>query len=177
MKYKKTGATCSVMVIIAIVMSMNSGLRTNQEGLEIIGNAESCQREPYYCPAGVLTDGMGNTHGVVTGTKKTDQQIASDWIKNIKDAEVCVLRSFNGADMNTNQFSAMTSAVFNIGCKGLLIYRNSKGQLLQTTISKHAQARRFSQMCERLPDFNKSGGKELKGLTIRRNKEKSLCLK
>jgi len=39
MKYKKTGATCSVMAIIAIVMSMNSGLRTNQEGLEIIGNA------------------------------------------------------------------------------------------------------------------------------------------
>ena len=177
MKYKKTGATCGVMAIIAIVINMNSGIRTNKEGLEIIGNAEGCQREPYYCPAGVLTDGMGNTHGVVPGTKKTDQQIASDWAKNIKQAEVCVMRSFNGADMNVNQFSAMTSAVFNIGCKGLLTYRNSKGQLQQTTISKMAREGQFTEMCNRLPDFNKAGGKVLNGLVIRRDKEKSLCLK
>ena len=95
MKYKKTAKTCSVIAIIAIVMSMNSGLRTNKEGLEIIGNAESCQREPYYCPAGVLTDGVGNTHYVVAGTKNFDQQIASDWIKKIKEGEWCVYKSFN----------------------------------------------------------------------------------
>ena len=177
MKYKKTSATCSVMAIIAIVMSMNSGLRTNQEGLEIIGNAESCQREPYYCPAGVLTDGLGNTHDVVAGTNKTDQQIASDWIKNIKEAEQCVYKSFNGRRMNDNQFSAMTSAVFNLGCNNLSTYRNSKGQRVQTTISKMANAGNFTEMCDRLLDFNKSGGRVLKGLSIRREKERVLCLK
>jgi lysozyme len=57
------GVACSVMTIIAIVVS-NGHIRTNQRGLELIGNAESCRRDPYVCPAGVLTDGIGNTHGV-----------------------------------------------------------------------------------------------------------------
>lgn len=177
MKYKKTAKTCSVMAIIAIVMSMNSGLRTNQKGLEIIGNAESCQRDPYYCPAGVLTDGLGNTHGVVEGKRKTDKEIADDWVKNIKEAERCVYKSFNGRHMNDNQFSAMTSAVFNLGCSNLLTYRNSKGQRVQTTISNMANAGKFDAMCDRLTDFNKAGGKVLPGLDKRRNKERELCLK
>jgi lysozyme len=74
------GVACSVMTIIAIVVS-NGHIRTNQRGLELIGNAESCRRDPYVCPAGVLTDGIGNTHGVKEGTRKTDQQIAADWEK------------------------------------------------------------------------------------------------
>ena len=177
MKYKKTGATCSVIAIIAIVMSIDSGIRTNEEGLKLIGNAESCMRDPYMCPAGVLTDGLGNTHDVVPGNRKTDKEIADDWIKNIKGAEQCVYRSFNGRRMNDNQFSAMTSAVFNLGCSNLLTYRNSKGQRIQTTISKMASAGKFDLMCDRLLDFNKAGGRVLKGLAIRREKERALCLK
>lgn len=80
---KKSGAAgvvCSVATIIAIVI--NAGhVRTNERGLELIGNAESCRRDPYLCPAGVLTDGMGNTHGVKPGTIKNDQQIAAEWEK------------------------------------------------------------------------------------------------
>lgn len=71
---------CSVSVIIGIVMN-NSQVRTNNAGLELIGNAESCRSDPYVCPAGILTDGIGNTHGVVDDTRKTDEQIAADWQK------------------------------------------------------------------------------------------------
>ena len=63
------GAVCSVGAIIALVMS-DGHVRTNQRGLELIGNAEACRRDPYVCPAGVLTDGIGNTHGVKAGTRK-----------------------------------------------------------------------------------------------------------
>lgn len=115
---KKSGAAgivCSVGTIIAIVM--NAGhVRTNERGLELIGNAESCRRDPYVCPAGVLTDGMGNTHGVKPGTVKSDQQIASEWERNILDAESCVNRYANGKNLSDNTFSAVTSITFNVGC-------------------------------------------------------------
>ena len=36
---KITGGACAVSAIIAIVLSMDTGLRINQAGLELIGNA------------------------------------------------------------------------------------------------------------------------------------------
>ncbi|EIH0334401.1 lysozyme, partial [Escherichia coli] len=57
------GAICAIAMMITIVMG-NGNVRTNQAGLELIGNAEGCRRDPYKCPAGVWTDGIGNTHGV-----------------------------------------------------------------------------------------------------------------
>lgn len=171
------GATCSVGVIITLVLSMNIGVRTNQDGLELIGNAEACRRDPYRCPAGLLTDGIGNTHGVVPGARKTDEQIAKDWAKNIKDAERCINDSFRGEAMNDNQFSAMTSAAFNMGCRGLMTYVNGQGKRVPTTIWRHAASGRFNEMCDRLPDFTRSGGKVLPGLVARRAKERELCFK
>ena len=70
-------AVCVVSVIVAIVLS-GGQVRTNQRGLELIGNAEGCRREPYTCPASFVTDGIGNTHGAKPGTRKTDEQIATD---------------------------------------------------------------------------------------------------
>ena len=174
---KITGGACAVSAIIAIVLSMDTGLRINQAGLELIGNAESCRRDPYMCPAGVLTDGVGNTHGVVANKRKTDEQVARDWVRNIKVSERCINEHFNGNDMPVNAFSAMTSAAFNMGCVGIMTYVNKEKKRVPTTIWKKAQARDWRGMCERLPDFNKAAGVELKGLTIRRAKEMALCTK
>lgn len=174
---KITGGACAVSAIIAIVLSMDTGLRINKEGLELIGNAESCRRDPYMCPANVLTDGVGNTLGVVANKSKTDEEIARDWVKNIKVSEGCINVNFNGKEMPVNTFSAMTSAAFNMGCGGLMTYVNKGKKRVPTTIWKKAQARDWQGVCERLPDFNKAGGVELKGLTTRRAKEMALCTK
>lgn len=170
------GVICSVGVIIGIVLD-NGQVRTNKAGLELIGNAESCRRDPYYCPAGRLTDGIGNTHGVVSGTRKTDEQIAADWQKNILDAERCINREFRGRDMSDNTFSAMVSGAFRLGCTGLKTYYSSaSGQRVQTSIHKWAQAGSWANMCSHLPDFVNGGGQRLPGLVIRAEKEKTLCL-
>lgn len=176
-KRTAAGAVCSVGAIITLVLSMKLGVRTNKEGLELIGNAEACRRDPYVCPAGVLTDGVGNTHGVVPGVRKTDEQIAKDWAANIRDAERCINEQFRGAEMNDNQFSAMTSAAFNMGCRNLMSYTNAQGKRVPTTIWRHASAARWPEMCDRLTDFTKSGGKVLPGLVTRRAKERELCFK
>ena len=176
MTIKKTGgAICAVSIIVGIVLSMDSGLRINREGLELIGNAEACRREPYMCPARVLTVGIGST-GNVQNRRYSDTEIAEMWIADLRAAEKCINNNFNGEEMPTMPFSMMTSAAFNIGCRSLMTYVNKDKKRVPTTIWKKAQARDWKGMCERLPDFNKSGGVVLRGLTIRRNKEMSNCL-
>lgn len=125
---------CSVTLIINIVLSHGT-LRTNREGLELIGNAEGCRRDPYTCPAGIITDGIGNMHNVKPGAPKTDQQIARDWEKNIGAAKWCVNEYVDGKSLTDDTFSAVMSITFNVGCptmrRSMLFALLSKGQVMQ----------------------------------------------
>lgn len=156
---------CSVSVIIGIVMN-NGQVRTNQGGLELIGNAKSCRRAPYVCPAGILTDGIGNTHGVVDGTRKSDEQIAADWQKNILDAESCVDKYAAGKRLSDNSFSTAVSIAFNAGCPNIEA----------STMFQLFRAGNIQAACEQFPRWVYSGEKKLPGLVVRRNKERALCL-
>ena len=100
---KITGGVCAVSAIIAIVLSMDTGLRINKEGLELIGNAESCRRDPYMCPARVLTVGVGST-GMVQNRRYADKEIAEMWVKDLRDAEKCINDKFKGKEMPVNAF-------------------------------------------------------------------------
>lgn len=159
------GAVCSVGAIIAIVLG-SGNVRTNQRGLELIGNAESCRRDPYVCPTGVITDGIGNTHDVKPGTRKTDQQIAADWEKNILSAERCVNSYGNGKKLSDNTFSAVTSITFNVGC----------GAMQKSTLFQQLRSGQIAQACEQFPRWVYGGGVRLPGLITRRGAEKQLCL-
>jgi len=159
------GAVCAVGAIIAIVLS-NGQVRTNQRGLELIGNAEGCRREPYTCPAGVITDGIGNTHGVQPGTRKTDRQIAADWQKNILDAESCVNRTAGGDRLPDNAFSAAVSIAFNAGCP----------TMQKSTMFNYFRQGNLTAACNEFPRWVYGGGKKLPGLVTRRDAEKKLCL-
>lgn len=164
---KKTGAAgaiCSVTVIIGLVLS-SGDIKTSRAGLELIGNAEGCRRDPYKCPADVWTDGVGNTQGV-TSARKTDQQIAADWQKNILSAEQCVNRYAAGDKLSQGAFDAAVSITFNAGC---------------ATMQKSTMFRLFRQgdvaaACEQFPRWVYAGGVKLNGLVIRRDKERALCL-
>lgn len=168
LKTNKTGAigiVCSVGAIISIVL--NAGhVRTNERGLELIGNAESCRRNPYVCPAGVLTDGMGNTHGVKLGTIKNDQQIAAEWEKNIIDAESCVNRYANGKGLTDNTFSAAVSVTFRTGC----------GNMRESTMFSLFRSGDITAACYQFPRWVYGGGIVLPGLVTRAGKEEALCL-
>ncbi|GHS71101.1 lysozyme [Enterobacter kobei] len=170
MQNKKAGAAgivCSVAAIIAIVLG-NGHVRTNERGLELIGNAESCRRDPYVCPAGVLTDGMGNTHGVKPGTVKNDQQIAAEWEKNILDAESCVNRYANGRNMSDDTFSAVVSVTFRAGCG------NMRKSTMFSLFREGPVA--YKSACHQFPRWVWGGGKIQPGLVTRAGKEEALCL-
>lgn len=159
------GIVCSVATIIAIVI--NAGhVRTNERGLELIGNAESCRRDPYVCPAGVLTDGMGNTHGVKPGTIKGDQQIAVEWEKNILDAESCVNRYGNGKRLSDDTFSAAVSVTFRTGC----------GNMRTSTMFSLFRGGDITAACYQFKRWVWGGGVVLPGLVTRARDEEALCL-
>lgn len=165
MSGKKIGVVCSVAAVIAIVLS-SGHVRTNQRGLELIGNAESCRRDPYVCPAGVLTDGIGNTHGVKAGTRKTDAQIAAEWEKNILAAEKCVNSYAAGTKLSDNTFSAVTSITFNLGC----------GAMQKSTLFWMLRQGETEKACQQFSRWVYADGVQLPGLVTRRSKEKALCL-
>ncbi|EAY4975164.1 TPA_asm: lysozyme [Salmonella enterica subsp. salamae serovar 60:g,m,t:z6] len=164
-KSSAAGIVCSVATIIAIVLNAGN-VRTNERGLELIGNAESCFRDPYVCPAGVLTDGMGNTHDIKLGTIKNDQQIAAEWEKNILEAESCVNHYGNGRKLSDDTFSAAVSVTFRAGCG------NMRGSTMFSLFRKGD----LKAACNQFPRWVYGGGRVLPGLVTRAKKEEALCL-
>jgi lysozyme len=60
---------CLVGTVLAIAATLPGfqQLHTSVEGLKLIADYEGCRLQPYQCSAGVWTDGIGNTSGVIPG--------------------------------------------------------------------------------------------------------------
>lgn len=165
------GITCSIVLAIAAVKNHHPEIRTSEAGLAIIGNAEGCRRDPYQCPADVLTVGIGSTEagGEKIDPKRlyTDQEIADRWAKDLAIAEQCVNRYGNGRQMPQGAFDAMTSLTFNVGC----------GTIKKSTLFRLANEVGYTPpLCEQFSRWVYAGGKKWRGLEIRREKERQLCL-
>ncbi|MDG6880960.1 Phage-related lysozyme (muraminidase) [Phocoenobacter uteri] len=169
MKHLKIGV-CSVVTIIGIMMTNYSDeIRTTQKGLEIIGNAEGCRKYPYKCPADILTVGIGSTQGsgdVIEIREYSDEEIAERWKNDIRKAEECVNQFANGENLPQGAFEAATSITFNVGCS----------RMRYSTLFRYARAGKIKAMCDQFPRWKYAGGKVLKGLVTRREKERELCL-
>lgn len=168
----KYGAmVCSVVGIIGLMtQQFGSEFRTSPQALEIIGNAEGCRRDPYICPADVLTVGIGSTEasGEPIDPKKTysDLEIAERWKNDIKFAERCVNQFANGYWIPQSVFDASVSLTFNVGC----------GATRKSTMFRKIRAGDYVGACNELPKWVYAGGRKLRGLEIRREKERALCL-
>ena len=178
MKFGKTrtalgaaGTFCAVSSIIAVMYSAyGDEITLSPAGAEIIGNAEGCRREPYKCPADVLTVGIGSTEysGLPIEPKRiyTDLEIAERWKNDIQVAEKCVNQYGNGRNLPQPIFDAATSITFNVGC----------GAMRKSTMFKYLNAGKYVQACNELSRWTRAGGRVLPGLVSRREKEKQLCL-
>ena len=172
---------CAVGAVLALYATQKApeGLetRTSEKGAALVTNAENCALTPYKCAADKWTNGVGNTHGVDPTKPITMDRVVLDLRRNLKTAEGCINKHFNGEKMNQNQFDAMVSLVFNVGCENARTYYSKAQQKrVPTTLYKLAQAAQFNLMCMRITDFSRAGGRVLKGLAVRRDKERRLCL-
>lgn len=158
---------------VAIAGKALGELRISVEGLQIVGNMEGCRLDPYRCPSGLVTNGIGNTHGVPAEAIDL-AQVAKDWVNNLQDAERCITRieKHTGKRLTQGQFDAFTSFAFNTGCTRFM--RNPNGT--KTQIYTKLLAGSYREACEQLPRWVYGGGKKLSGLVKRREAEYDRCL-
>jgi lysozyme len=129
---------------------------------------------PYRCPAGKLTNGWGNTHGVVPGQVITVEQAQADLERNLDWAESCVEKYAPGA--NENEFSAMVSLCFNVGPDPATGFPSSSVARLHKAGDKQGAARSFA-LWNKMRDPRTGALVAVAGLTRRRAAEAALYLK
>ncbi|WP_139770204.1 lysozyme, partial [Salmonella enterica] len=107
---------CIVGAVLAIAATLPGfqSLHTSVEGLKLIADYEGCRLQPYQCSAGVWTDGIGNTSGVVPGKTITERQAAQGLITNVLRVEraldKCVVQP-----VPQKVYDAVVSFAFNVG--------------------------------------------------------------
>ena len=139
-------------------------MKTGEKGIALIKEFEGCKFTAYADGAGVWTLGHGHTGGVKDGDT-CDQAQADAWlVADVATAERCVSQAC--AVLTQNQFDALVSFTYNLGC----------GNLRASTLLKLVNAGSTELAADEFPKWNLVAGKPSDGLTRRRNAERELFL-
>jgi len=141
--------------------------------LDTIQQFEGLKLKAYKDSVGIWTVGFGNIFNLDTGNpiKEGDEislETAERWLKIEVDNLQAKMRKVITVPLNDNQWTALTSLAYNIGFGAFK--RSTLLRLLNAGASKEEVAKQFLR-------WNKAGGKEIKGLTNRRQAESNLFLK
>ncbi|WP_148876260.1 lysozyme [Serratia marcescens] len=159
---------CSVAAVLAIAMLLPSfgELRTSETGLRLIADLEGCRLSPYRCSAGVWTQGIGHTAGVIPGKAIDERKAAVDLVDDVRRTErgmaACLPQT-----LPQETYDAVIAFAFNVGVK----------TACGSTLVALMQRRQWRQACDQLPRWIYVNGKKNKGLEQRRATERALCLK
>ena len=146
-------------------------MNINERGIEIIKGFEGFSSEPYLCPANVWTVGYGATRGSTGGPVDPDMGVISEaeaealLVRDLESSERWVRRLVKKA-LTDNQFSALTSFTFNVGC----------GALQRSTLRMKLNRREYLGAADEFPKWRRAGGRILAGLVGRRAAVRALFL-
>ena len=144
-------------------------MKISPRGLELIKDFEGFSSTSYLDVVNIPTIGWGNTfYENGTKVKMGDQISKTDALKLL---EVVANRDFADkifsaikVKVTQSQFDAMVSLAYNIGA----------GAFLKSTLLKKVNAGDFAGAGEEFLRWNKANGKEVLGLTKRREREQDL---
>lgn len=158
---------CLVGAVLAIAATLPGfqQLHTSVEGLKLIADYEGCRLQPYQCSAGVWTDGIGNTSGVIPGKTITERQAAEGLISNVLRVERALERCVKQQPPQ-KVYDAAVSFAFNVGT----------GNACSSTLVKLLNQRRWADACRQLPRWVYVKGVFNQGLDNRRAREMAWCL-
>ena len=146
-------------------------MKISPRGLELIKDFEGFSSSAYLDVVNIPTIGWGNTFYADGRKVKLGDQISKT--DALKLLEVVANRDFADkifpsikVKVTQSQFDAMVSLAYNIGV----------GAFLKSTLLKKVNAGDFAGAGEEFLRWNKAGGKEVLGLTRRREREKQLFL-
>lgn len=145
-------------------------MKLNNAGYLLICKFEGLSLIPYLCPAKIPTIGYGNCYypngkKVTMKDKAITKQEAFELFKFIADKFALKVSELIKSNVNQNQFNALVSFAYNIGVNGL-----AKSTLLKKVNFNPDDLTIKNEFLK----WNKAGGKEIKGLTIRREQESDL---
>jgi len=148
------------------------GRKIAKPGLDLIKSFEGLFLKPYLCPADVPTIGYGtimypNGKKVTLKDPEITQAQAEEYLAHEVNEKAAGVEKYVTIPINQNQFDALVSFAYNLGV----------GALQKSTLLKLLNAGNISGAAEQFLRWNKAGGVELKGLTRRREAERSLFLK
>ena len=130
---------------------------------KIIKVCEGLRLNAYLCPADVWTIGYGHTQTAKPGLQ-IDESEAENLLRiDLASSELFVSRYIR-LELNQNQFDALVSLVFNIGC----------GNFKASTLRMKLNRGDFIGAANEFPKWRKGGGRVLPGLVRRRALEKEL---
>src|SRR5574344_167296 len=130
-------------------------------GIILIKNFEGLRLAAYKCPAGVPTIGYGHTKNVKMGDVITSD-IADFYLYEDLQSSVKAVNEYDAIyNFTQNEFDALVSFTFNCG-KGNLTKLTGKGTRSKALIG------------QKILEYNKAGGKVLRGLVRRRLAEHDL---
>ena len=140
-------------------------------GLEILINlikeSEGCKLKAYKCPAGIWTIGYGQTKGIKEGMVWTQNQADEDLFETAWEVLNQALTTSPVLKSATSQRqAAIADFIYNLGI----------GNYKASTLKKYVDKENWASAYTEIKKWNKGGGKVLKGLIIRREKEASLLL-
>lgn len=144
--------------------------QASEEFYRLLKLFEGCKLEAYRCPANVVTIGWGSVldskgNPIYMGAKIT-QADADLLLKNEVERKAKFLNKELGkTEVTQNQFDALLSFQYNCGNAAL-----SRSTLLRKVKANPNDSIIVSEFAK----WNKAGGKEIKGLTIRRATESKL---
>ena len=146
-------------------------MRIGKKGLALIKEFEGCKLQSYKCPAGVWTIGIGSTRYADGTPVKANQALPGEaaalhlLAQTLAPYEYAV--NAIGKPLTQNEYDALVCLCYNIGSGNLA--SSTLVKMLKAGDSKAEVAKQFLR-------WNKAAGKELAGLTRRRNAEAELFL-
>lgn len=141
-----------------------------KNAMALIEEFEGFEPKPYLCPAGKWTIGFGDTRWngkeVTSLTKPVTRQQAEDALRRRLQAFQMELDRLVNVHLNPNQNAALLSFIYNLGAQNLR----------KSTLLKVLNAGDYQEAANQFMRWNEANGKELAGLTRRREAERKLFL-
>lgn len=150
----KAGAAAGATVALAIAMI------TAFEGFAPVGHHDKID------PPGVNTVCYGHIEGVKIGDRYTKEQCMELLKKDLPRYEKMVKAAIH-VPLPPHRYAAILSFTYNVG----------GGALKKSSVARHLNAGNVKAGCDALLLYVYANGKPIKGLRIRREKERADCLR
>ncbi len=141
----------------------------NQAGVDLIRRFEGCRLDAYPDPGtggDPWTIGYGATGpGIAPGVVWTQEEAEARLVEDIAQFAGAVERALT-VPVSANEFAAMVALAFNIGA----------GAFKKSTLLRLVNDGHFEAAAEQFLRWNRAGGREMPGLTRRRQAERQLFL-